>query len=176
MRIHGSDPVLGVEMGSTGEVACFGATPYEAFLKAVTSVHNGFRMPKLKKCLISGNLPESFAHQIGLLATNLGFTIYATTEAAKTFKSLKNVTPISREDAVSKIMTKAVDFVVAIPNVGLGSNNDNENYIVRRCSVDFNVPIIVNLQIAEFLVDALVNKPVVATQPYSHYIKHLEDL
>jgi len=176
MRIHGSDPVLGVEMGSTGEVACFGANPYEAFLKSITSVHNGFRMPKLKKCLISGNLPESFTHQIGLLANTLGFTVYTTTEAAKTFKSMKNVNPLSREEAVAKIMAKAVDFVIAIPNVGLGSNNDNENYLVRRTSVDFNVPIIVNLQIAVFLVDALVMKPVVATQPYSHYIKSFEDL
>jgi len=176
MRIHGSDPVLGVEMGSTGEVACFGTTPQEAFLKAITSVHNGFRMPKLKKVLVSGALPDSFAKQIGILQNSLGFQIFATTEAAKTFKSLKNITTLSREDAVSKIMTKGVDFVVNAPNVGLGSQNDNENYLVRRSAVDFNIPVIVNLQIAEFLIDALASKTVVHTQPYSHYIKAFEDL
>jgi len=176
MRIHGSDPVLGVEMGSTGEVACFGVSPFEAFLKAVTSVHNGFRMPKLKKVLVSGAIPESFAKRIGILQSSLGFQVFATTEATKTFKSVKNITNLSREEAVAKIMSKAVDFVVNIPNVGLGSQNDNENYLVRRSSVDFNIPVIVNLQIAEFLVDALAAKTVIHTQPYSHYIKVLEDL
>jgi len=104
----------------------------------------------------------------------LGFKIYATTEASKILKNANNISHLTREESVKMVMSKSVDFVVNIPAVGLGSGNDNENYLVRRTSVDFNIPLVTNLQIAEFIVESLVLNPGVKTQPYSYYLKHNE--
>src|SRR5690606_10700641 len=77
-RLKGADPVSGVEMASTGEVACFGDDMYEAFLKSMISV--GFKVPKKKNVLLSIGRSEDKA---GFLESarklkNLGFKIFAT--------------------------------------------------------------------------------------------------
>ena len=80
-RLRGSDPVLGVEMASTGEVACFGASKEEAFLKALLST--GFKMPK-KNILVSvqGELQDEFTHCAYQLH-ELGYQLYATRATAE---------------------------------------------------------------------------------------------
>lgn len=80
-RLRGSDPVLGVEMASTGEVACFGATREEAFLKSLLST--GFKMPK-KNILVSvqAGLQDQFTHSAWQLH-ELGYTLYATKATAE---------------------------------------------------------------------------------------------
>ena len=85
-RLKGADPVLGVEMASTGEVACFGENLYEAFLKAMIST--GFEMPKKKTALISiGKLEEKadFLPSARKLV-NMGYHLYATPGTAELFK------------------------------------------------------------------------------------------
>merc|ERR1712003_428539 len=80
-RLRGSDPVLGVEMASTGEVACFGKTREEAFLKAMLST--GFEMPK-KNILVSvqDSLQDEFTHSAWQLIEQ-GYTLYATKATAE---------------------------------------------------------------------------------------------
>jgi carbamoyl-phosphate synthase large subunit len=170
IRIHGSDPILGVEMASTGEVAAFGKTVHEAFLKAYLSVHNGFRMPKQKKVLISGDVPAKFSESVNKLV-QMGFTIYTTKKVSSKLradnKQLK-VTIVEENEAVDLVMQKKVDFVVNIPKQG---DNTTPNYYIRRRSVEFNTPLITNLEVAEFMVLSLENAPKLHIEPYSHYIK-----
>eukprot|EP00493_Phyllostaurus_siculus_P020247 UN20572 len=79
-RLQGADPVLRVEMASTGEVACFGMTRYEAFMKSLIS--SGFRMPKTKTVLLSLgplNAKVRFLESVSLLQS-LGYSLYATSD------------------------------------------------------------------------------------------------
>merc|ERR1719324_1448866 len=83
-RLRGADPILGVEMASTGEVACFGANKHEAFLKALLST--GFKMPE-KSILVSvqDSLQDEMVHSVHSLQ-ELGYEIFAT---ARTHAFLK---------------------------------------------------------------------------------------
>merc|ERR1711871_775950 len=77
-RLGGADPVLGVEMASTGEVACFGKDVHEAFMKALVST--GFKIPEKSVALtIQKDMLEDTVHHIWLL-NDLGYELYATRE------------------------------------------------------------------------------------------------
>jgi len=166
MRIHGCDPVLSVEMASTGEVACYGRTVHEAFLKAMLSVHNGFRMPTRKRILLSGNLPQEFGDYMARLQ-KLGFTIVVTPSVAAAFKGLKlTLESIKPEDAIVQLKQKKFDFTINIPQT-----RDDNDYPIRRTTVDFNIPLITNLQIAQFIVESLEAKPRLEPVPYSTYLE-----
>jgi len=169
-RIHGSDPVLGVEMASTGEVACYGKDVYEAGLKAYLAVHNGFKWPTQNKVLLSGNIPESFVESARKLVSR-GFKLYATPQVVETLKIDPSLQVISTKDkALDLIVNKKIDFVVNIPE----SKEDDSNYLLRRKSVDFNVPLLTNLQVADFIIHALSLYNKVSVEPYSYYLKKLQ--
>ena len=77
-RLGGADPILGVEMASTGEVACFGADVHEAFLKALVSTN--FKIPKKSIALtVPSDLLEEVVHHVWTLHA-LGYELYATAE------------------------------------------------------------------------------------------------
>ena len=77
-RLGGADPVLGVEMASTGEVACFGKDVHEAFLKSLMST--GFKIPKKNIALtISSDLLEDVVHHVWILHA-MGYSLLATAE------------------------------------------------------------------------------------------------
>jgi carbamoyl-phosphate synthase large subunit len=163
-RLDGADPTLGVEMASTGEVACLGRDFDEAFLKALISVE--FRFP-LKSVLLSTGPVESKAAFLdgARRLTNLGVKLYATHGTGEFLKkngieSTVLAWPLDEKTncALDVIKTGKVDLVINIPKHYQKEELTND-YLIRRTAVDFGVPLITNLQIAERLTEALERIP-----------------
>ena len=167
-RLKGADPVLGVEMASTGEVACFGDDMYEAFLKAMISV--GLRLPKgpHPNVLLSIGRIENKASFLGYAAKliNLGFGLYATegthdflAENGITSKKVHKLSNAAKDEKLSPTMLdvlkgKEVDLVINIPKT-YSKEEITDGYQIRRTAIDLNIPLITNLQVAEILVESM---------------------
>ena len=158
-RLEGADPTLGVEMASTGEVACLGWDFDEAFLKALLSV--GFKLPLKSILLSSGPIESKAAFKIGAhqLASQ-GVKFYAT-KGTKVFLESEGIEaelvhwPLSEEspNAVDIIKERKVDLVINIPK-DFAKEELTNDYIIRRTAVDFGVPLITNVQLAQRLAEA----------------------
>jgi carbamoyl-phosphate synthase (ammonia) len=160
-RLRGADPVLGVEMASTGEVACFGATKEEAFLKALLSTN--FKLPD-KNILVSiqEELQDEMTHQLYQLY-ELGFTLYATKKTAAVLE--KNMVPClvagyptekgqgTEPDAVSLIKDGKISLVINIPTYK--STRLQDNYLMRRTAVDYGVPLLTNKNLVKCFANAI---------------------
>jgi len=161
-RLKGSDPVLGVEMVSTGEVACLGDDFNEAFLKSLISV--GFKMPK-KTVLLSTGPIDSKAEflESSKILEKMGFKLYATKGTAD-FMRANNIKakvlywPLENKkpNTLNYIADKKIDLVINIPKNAQKEELDND-YFIRRKAVDFNIPLITNIKLAKRLVEALNN-------------------
>jgi carbamoyl-phosphate synthase large subunit len=162
-RLKGSDPVLGVEMASTGEVACLGDDFEEAFLKSLMAI--GFAMPKKSILLSTGSLRNkaAFLEETRILA-GMGYIFFATEGTAKFMQ--KNdllVTtlnwPLEKKEpnALTYIADGKIDLVINIPKNAERSELTN-GYLIRRKAIDHNIPLITNLQLARRLVKALQSK------------------
>lgn len=159
-RLKGADPVLGVEMASTGEVACFGDDLYEAFLKSMISV--GFELPK-KNILFSVGKVEDKAE---LLKTarkflQLGFNVLATEGTSDFFsehgvKNTKLYKIQSGKDPnlLDYMADRKVDLVINIPK-NYNREEMTQGYLIRRKSVDLNIPLVTNVQVAKIIAEAL---------------------
>jgi carbamoyl-phosphate synthase large subunit len=159
-RIKGADPILSVEMASTGEVACIGDNFEEAFLKALLSV--GFQFPKKNIMLSTGPFESKakFLPQAKRL-TDLGFRLYATRGTADFMKyngipSELLYWPLERKEpnALTYIQELKLDLIINIPK-SIDEEELTNDYILRRMAVDFNIPLITNLQFAERFIDAI---------------------
>jgi len=179
-RLKGADPALGVEMSSTGEVACFGDTIEEAFLKSL--IATGFRLPeKGSKILVTlGKLRDKVAFRpIAGEFLKLGFSLVATEATAELF----NEHGIAC-DTVAKISSKEhpnVAELIESGEVGLVINTPNkfsheeitDGYGIRRAAIDANVPLIINLQLAKLLAQTLLKFPTTDSLPVKPYTKGL---
>lgn len=164
-RMEGADPVLGVEMGSTGEVACFGETAEEAYLKSLFST--GLSL-KNKTALITvggDDFKLRFAESIWRLK-NLGYKIYAT-KNTHLFLKTKGV----RTKLVYKLYEKqsptVIDLIEShqvslVINLSEDYNNDSsfkrvitDGYRIRRAAIDNNIPLFTDLNSARFFVNAI---------------------
>merc|ERR1712003_591678 len=158
-RLRGSDPVLGVEMASTGEVACFGANKEEAFLKALLST--GFKMPK-KNILLSvqSSLENDMTHSAYQLH-ELGYNIFATKATGEVLQ--KNGVPCTIaayptepekgvQNAEELIREKDICMVVNVPTYE--SKRLEDNFIMRRTAVDFGIPLLTNMNLFKVFADA----------------------
>lgn len=159
-RLKGADPILRVEMASTGEVACLGDDIEEAFLKAWLAT--GLTLPKKSVLLSTGSLEEkvSFLKSAQLLE-KIGFTLYATKGTAQ-FLISQGVTAsflhwpdeIKEPNILTYLKQKKIDLVINIPK-----NNEKQelqnDYLVRRTAIDFNIPLVTNIQLARVLVQSL---------------------
>ena len=162
-RLRGADPTLGVEMASTGEVACFGANPQEAWMKALLST--GFKVPERT---ILCSVPEK--HYDDMLPElwslhEMGFELLAT---PKTFRMLQQKgiparlvrQPLEAEDAaavnvMSLLQTGGVDLVINLPTpTDLERDADND-YLIRRTAVDFGIPLLTNPQLISLFASAM---------------------
>ncbi len=159
-RLEGADPVLGVEMASTGEVGCFGDNFDEAFIKALIAV--GYRFP-FKSVLLSTGPIESKAELLEplLKVLNGHVKIYATGGTAKFltengFNAEKVAWPLddTHPSAVDIIRERKVDLVINIPK-SFQKEELTNGYLIRRAAVDFGVMLITNRQIAMRLFEAL---------------------
>ncbi|MGK9476750.1 carbamoyl-phosphate synthase (glutamine-hydrolyzing) large subunit [Melioribacter sp. OK-6-Me] len=162
-RLEGADPTTGVEMASTGEVACLGKDFDEAFLKALTAV--GFRFP-IKSILVSSGTIESKSELLEPLRQlqKTGVKYYATPGTAKFMHSngiaVDTVDwPLNgkKSNALDLIKSKAIDLVINIPK-NFQEEELTNDYLIRRTAVDYKIPLITNRQLAMRLAEALVNK------------------
>ena len=159
-RLKGSDPVLGVEMVSTGEVACIGNNFNEAFLKSLLSV--GFKIPEKTILLSTGPVKNKadFMKSSRILQ-DMGFEFYATKGTADFMKShnveakvlhwpLENREP----NILTYLADGKIDLVINIPKSIDKEELDND-YLIRRKAVDSDIPLITNLQLAKRFVEAI---------------------
>ncbi|KKP37828.1 MAG: Carbamoyl-phosphate synthase, large subunit [Candidatus Peregrinibacteria bacterium GW2011_GWA2_33_10] len=161
-RLKGADPVLGVEMASTGEVACFGENLEEAFLKSMISV--GFRFPQKNILLSIGTIEDKadFLSSAQKLIT-MGFNLYATEGTADFLKEngvantrvYKADKPQKENNILSLMQGKKVDFVINIPK-NYSHEEITQGYIIRRHAIDLNIPLITNVQVAKLIVESIM--------------------
>ena len=169
-RLQKADPVLGVDMASTGEVGCIGDDTDEAILKAMMSV--GYDIPK-KNILISsgdGKQKAELLYACQLLAKH-GYTIYATGGSHKFLED--NNVPSTRvywpseqgqgPQALDMIHDKQIDLVINIPK-NLTEEELKNGYTIRRAAVDFNIPLITNARLASAFIIAFCNMPLEGIQ------------
>lgn len=159
-RLKGSDPVVGVEMSSTGEVACLGDDFNEAFLKSLLST--GFRVPQKGILLSTGTLKSKaeFLEETRTLA-KLGIQFYGTKGTADFYKNFGiKVMELHRpfDNVEPSILTYLaegkIDLVINIPKTTERTELDSD-YIVRRKAIDLNIPLITNIQFAKRFVKSL---------------------
>lgn len=165
-RLQKADPVLGVDMASTGEVGCIGDDSNEAILKSMLSV--GYRIPE-KNILFSTGDAKQKAELLGAakLLVSKGYNLYATSGTFRFFT--ENNIPATRAywpneqdcepQAVDLISRHKIDMVVNIPK-NLTHIELTNGYKVRRAAVDFNVPLITNDRLASAFITAFCNTPV----------------
>jgi carbamoyl-phosphate synthase large subunit len=160
IRLKGSDPILGVDMASTGEVACLGDDFNEAFLKSLISV--GFKLPKKTILLSTGPVDSKadFLHSTRILE-EMGFEFYATKGtadfmAANSIEAKPLNWPLENKEpnALSYMSDGKIDLVINIPKNVEKEELDND-YLIRRKAVDLNIPLITNLQLAKRFVEAI---------------------
>ena len=152
-RLQNVDPVLGVEMVSTGEVGCIDENYYDALLKSMLSV--GYKIPKKNILLSTGN----FKNKVDLLESirllyNNGYNLYATPGTAKYLLQHDiECTTLDWPDSdnhpttVDYIKDRKIDMVINIPK-NLSKNELNNDFEIRRCAIDFNIPLITDTQLA----------------------------
>ncbi len=159
-RLQGADPVLGVDMASTGEVGCIGDDTYEAILKSMLSV--GYQIPR-KTVLLSTGTPRQKADMLDAAHRlhNNGFTIYAT-EGTSRFLNENGIPAIraywpSQPDNKPQVMDllheKKIDLVVNLPKI-LTSSELSNGYKVRRAAIDLNIPLLTNARLATAFINA----------------------
>ncbi|MBI5726424.1 MAG: carbamoyl-phosphate synthase (glutamine-hydrolyzing) large subunit [Ignavibacteriales bacterium] len=160
-RLSGADPILGVEMSSTGEVACFGESMEEAFLKSLLST--GFRLPKQNILLTLGDLEDKIEFLDSARKLNeMGFTIYATTNTHNLLKEHKvksklvyKINEKKNPNILSMLEKKKFDLVINTQSMKHEHKSMRDGYIMRRKAIDYNIPLINNLKIAELFVNSI---------------------
>ena len=159
-RLVGADPMLGVEMMSTGEVGCIGETVYDALLLAMMST--GFRVPKKGILLSLGPKVEkfSFADEALVIRDELKLPIHATTGTAEMLADLGVPCHVvgkwenDPESAVKLIEQGMVDLVINIPRT-YDAQGRPDGYAIRRAAIDAGVPLVTDPQLARTVVEML---------------------
>ena len=177
-RLSGADIQLGVEMSSTGEVACFGETRYEAYLKAM--IGTGFTIPK-KNILLSVG---SYKHKVEMLASvrqlhKMGYVLYGSCGTSDYYR--EHGIPVETVEWIFEgigddigidkmagqmvsmadyLANKHFDLVINLPmRIGgarrVSSFVPTYGYRTRRMAVDYSVPLITDIKCAKLLVEAL---------------------
>lgn len=158
-RLQNANPVLGVDMVSTGEVGCLGEDARAALIKSLLSV--GQRIPKKGILLSTGNgKQKADMLMASKLLAEKGYKLYATKgthsyltengiESTRVFWPNEEGTP----QALDLLHSKEIDFVVNVPKNQSGSEVTN-GYKIRRSAVDLNIPLITNARLASAFIYA----------------------
>ena len=160
-RLHKADPVLGVDMSSTGEVGCIGDDFHEALLNSLIAV--GFKIPT-KSVMFSSGATKSKVDllEASRMLANKGYEIYATAGTA-TFLNAHGVNtipvywPDERPDAENNVMKMIAehkfDLIVNIPK-NHSKRELTNGYKIRRGAIDHNIPLITNARLASAFIEA----------------------
>ena len=161
-RLQNADPVLGVDMASTGEVGCIGDDTQGAVLKAMLSV--GQRIPERNILLSTGNaLQKADMLEAARLLARKGYRLFATggTSRYLSDNGIKNTlvywpSEEGEPQALDMLHNKEIDMVVNIPKNLTAGELDN-GYRIRRAAVDLNIPLITNARLATAFINAFCN-------------------
>jgi carbamoyl-phosphate synthase large subunit len=180
-RLVGADPMLGVEMASTGEVGCFGDDIHEALLHALLAT--GFRFPTKGVLLSLGPLQEKywFADEARLIHEELKLPIFATPGTAEALQSLNipctslGKGPADGAGAIHAIDNGSVDLVINVPR-SYDELGRPDGYWIRRRAVDAGIPLFTDLQLARAVVGALRSRKSEALRvlAYDEYLARVE--
>ncbi|RMZ77684.1 hypothetical protein DV738_g4312, partial [Chaetothyriales sp. CBS 135597] len=168
-RLSGADPVLGVEMASTGEVACFGRDRFEAYIKATIS--SGFKLPR-KNILFSIGLYKDKNELLPSIRKlhEMGFNLFATAGTADFIaehgievKFLEHLGENEKDQKSEYSLTQHLESNKIDLYINLPSSNKfrrpasymSMGYRTRRMAVDYQIPLITNVKIAKVLVEAM---------------------
>jgi carbamoyl-phosphate synthase/aspartate carbamoyltransferase len=174
-RLSGADPILGVEMASTGEVACFGKDRYDAYLKALIST--GIRPPKKNILLSIG----SFKEKLEMLPSvhklhRMGYNLFATAGTADFIQEhgipVKYLEALGSEDELNPqkaeysltqhLANNLIDLYINLPSKNRyrrPASYISKGYRSRRMAVDFAIPLITNVKCAKLFIEAIIRKP-----------------
>lgn len=159
-RLQKADPVLGVDMSSTGEVGCIGEDSSTALLKSMLSV--GHRIPAKNILLSTGPAKEKVEMlEAARLLKKHGYNLFATGGTSKflTEQGIENTLVYWPSDegmqpqALDMLHNHALDMVVNIPK-DLTTHELTNGYKIRRAAIDFNVPLITNSRLASAFINA----------------------
>jgi len=152
-RLQKADPILGVDMSSTGEVGCIGEDFYEGILKSMLSV--GYTIPK-KNILLSTGPARSKVELINSAKAleEKGYTLYAT-RGTQQFLANSGIKATAlhwpdedkHPNTLDFLKKKKIDLVINIPK-NLTKSELNNDYLIRRTAVDYNIPLITNARLA----------------------------
>ena len=159
-RLQKADPVLGVDMASTGEVGCIGDDVSEAVLKSMLSV--GLRIPE-KNILLSTGTPKQKVAMLDAakMLASKGYNLFATGGTHRFLEengiSSTRVYWPSEEDmepqALTMLHERKIDMVVNIPR-DLSAGELNNGYKIRRAAIDLNIQLITNARLASAFIEA----------------------
>jgi carbamoyl-phosphate synthase/aspartate carbamoyltransferase len=169
-RLSGADPVLGVEMASTGEVASFGRDKYEAYLKALLST--GFKLPRRNILFSIGAYKEKMEMLPSIQKlSQLGYNLFATAGTADFLKEhgvsvkyLEHLPDHEEEDMKSEysltqhLSNNLIDLYVNLPSNNRfrrPANYMSKGYRTRRMAVDYQTPLVTNVKNAKILIEAI---------------------
>jgi carbamoyl-phosphate synthase large subunit len=168
MRLSGADPVLGVEMLSTGEVACLGENFADALSKALQSAY--FEIPPSGGSVlitVGGEKLKKKIVPLGKALRKMAFKIYATEHTAETLRKagvngisvLHKVREVGKNpNIVDYLQEGKIDLVINIPmpnHAGKYSEILKDGYTIRRLAIEFNIPVVTNLELASALTKVL---------------------
>lgn len=167
MQLEGADPLLGVEMQSTGEVACFGENFFDAFCKALAA--SGYKIPMKGNVLISvggTELKRKTLNSVRKLA-EMGYSIYATEHTAEFLSKhgLEDVMVLykmmerERKPNISDFLAdRSIDLIINIPSslaVEKFADMQEDDYKIRRKAVELGIPVLTNLENIDVFVKGL---------------------
>ncbi|MFH0832136.1 MAG: carbamoyl-phosphate synthase (glutamine-hydrolyzing) large subunit [Candidatus Aenigmatarchaeota archaeon] len=163
-RLKGADPILTVEMTSTGEVACLGDDLNEAFLKSIIST--GFYPPSKSVLVSVGGYKNKYKLLDSIKTLEyLGFEIYATEKTSEFLSEygIKNIMvqkvseDFSELNIINLLKNKKIDLVINIPKDFTKQELEDE-YIIRRHSVDYAIPLLTNMELSELFIKTITKK------------------
>ncbi|MEM4267257.1 MAG: carbamoyl-phosphate synthase (glutamine-hydrolyzing) large subunit [Candidatus Woesearchaeota archaeon] len=159
-RLKMADPIIGVEMASTGEVACLGDNLNSAFLKSILAT--GLQLPK-KNVLLSISDEENKFRLLDSIKKlyAMGFNLFATEHTFEFLRKNGLVCQMvlkahntQKENALTMIEKKQLDFVIMIPDHGK-REAVTDGYLIRRKAVDHAVPLLTDTSLTKLFVDAI---------------------
>ena len=175
-RLQKADPILGVDMASTGEVGCIGENFYEAILKSMLSV--GYSFPK-KNILLSTGPMRSKVELVNSckLLSEKGYNLFATRGTAQ-FLEMNGIPSTvlhwpdenKKPNTLDYLRNKMIDLVINIPK-DLSKSELSNDYHIRRSAVDFNIPLITNSRLASAFLTAVCKLSIedVAVKSWDEY-------
>ena len=175
-RLQKADPVLGVDMASTGEVGCLGDDTSCAILKAMLSV--GYRIPEKNILLSTGSTKQKVDMlQASRALKAKGYNLYATGGTSKflTENSIENTrvywpSEEGHPQALEMLHKKEIDMVVNIPR-DLSVGELTNGYKIRRAAIDLNIPLITNARLASAFINAFCSMSIddIAIKSWDEY-------